>query len=87
MLNLVRYYFCFCLWCILFYIWKNKYKFVKKKKCNSSMIMYVILNVLWIVFLNIVYNGIMRFIMYILIWILNILVYICFFNNLVCFDF
>lgn len=53
--------FLFLFRCILFYIWKNKYKFVKKK-CNSSMIMYVILNVLWIVFLNIVYNGIMRFI-------------------------
>lgn len=34
----------------------------KKKKCNSSMTMHAILNVLRIVLLNIVYNGTMRFI-------------------------
>lgn len=45
------------------YLKKNKYKFAKKKKkCNSSMTMHAILNVLRIVLLNIVYNGTMRFI-------------------------
>lgn len=47
------------------YLKKNKYKFAKKKKCNSSMTMHAILNVLRIVLLNIVYNGTMRFTMYI----------------------
>lgn len=43
------------------YLKKTKYKFAKKK-CNSSMTMHAILNVLRIVLLNIVYNGTMRFI-------------------------
>lgn len=47
--------------CTLLYIWKKQIQ-VCKKKCNSSMTMHAILNVLRIVLLNIVYNGTMRFI-------------------------
>lgn len=41
---------------------KKQIQVCKKKKCNSSMTMHAILNVLRIVLLNIVYNGTMRFI-------------------------
>lgn len=48
--------------CTLLYIWKKTNTSLQKKKCNSSMTMHAILNVLRIVLLNIVYNGTMRFI-------------------------
>lgn len=44
------------------YLKKTNTSLQKKKKCNSSMTMHAILNVLRIVLLNIVYNGTMRFI-------------------------
>lgn len=60
---------------------KKQIQVCKKKKCNSSMTMHAILNVLRIVLLNIVYNGTMRFIYQ------HILVHICLFNNSVRLEF
>lgn len=61
MLNLVKYHLRLRS-DVLYSISEKTNTSLQKKKCNSSMTMHAILNVLRIVLLNIVYNGTMRFI-------------------------